>query len=108
MGLPDPDNCKDRAKFKAALLSMNEVILCGVNELERDEADAVVKHVMDKKNWTRGGDATLVKKKPAPAGDAKAPKAEPDAPSDALGLVSDKVTVARAFIAWVFDLLQID
>lgn len=39
--------------MEAALLSMNDVLLCGFGELPRHEIDAVVEHVMDTSNWAR-------------------------------------------------------
>jgi hypothetical protein len=50
-GLPDPDICKDDAKFEAALSSMNEVLLCGFDQLSPNDKSAFVNHVRDKGNW---------------------------------------------------------
>lgn len=58
LGLPNPDTCDDPKKFAEALLSMNEVLLCGFNELLAEDAQSVVEFVMDRGNWAR-----LVKRK---------------------------------------------
>ena len=58
LGLPHPDNCSDVLKYEAALVGMNEVLLCGFTELSEDERLLVVRHVMNKNNWAR-----LTKKK---------------------------------------------
>lgn len=59
LGLPDsnPDPatclCRDPAQFESALLSMNEVLLCGLRDLSKSDRDKVVRHVMDKNNWAK-------------------------------------------------------
>ena len=61
--IPDPSvcTCSDPARFEAALLGMNEVLLCGFSELSKSDRAAVVSYVMDKRNWAR-----LVNRKPPP------------------------------------------
>jgi hypothetical protein len=58
-GLPDPDICKDDAKFEAALSSMNEVLLCGFDQLSPNDKSVFINHVRDKGNW-----ANRVNRKP--------------------------------------------
>ena len=53
-GVPNPDTCKDRAVFAAAIRSMNEVLLTGFLELGPEHAEALVTHVMDPSNWANG------------------------------------------------------
>lgn len=66
LGLPDPARCRDRRKFEKALLRMNSVALCGMQELSKADRRQVVTYVMDRSHWTFGGDADKVrKKKPA-------------------------------------------
>lgn len=57
---PDPsvNTCRDPAKFEAALLGMNEVLLCGFSELSKKDRAKIVAYAMDKNNWAR-----LVKRK---------------------------------------------
>eukprot|EP00927_Polykrikos_kofoidii_P075052 TRINITY_DN71113_c0_g1_i1.p1 TRINITY_DN71113_c0_g1~~TRINITY_DN71113_c0_g1_i1.p1 ORF type:complete len:461 (+),score=78.03 TRINITY_DN71113_c0_g1_i1:94-1476(+) len=68
LGLPDPVNCRDSKKFEAALLRMNEVTLCGVREMAKADRKKIVRHVMDKQNWTFGGAVEKVRKRPTQAG----------------------------------------
>lgn len=85
LGMPDcnPDpsvcTCSDRARFEAALLSMNEVLLCGFSELSKSDRSVVVSYVMDKRNWAR-----LVNRKP-PAADADGVKSESTADQESKG-----------------------
>ena len=58
-GLPDPDTCRDDAKFEAALSSMNEVLLCGFNQLSPEHKSIFISHVKDKDNW-----ASITRRKP--------------------------------------------
>jgi len=73
LGLTD---IEDPEKFEAALLSMNEVLLAGVGELEGEKRRLFVAHVMDRSNW-----AKLVKRKedkedePKPAAASPPPSA---------------------------------
>ena len=68
LGLPDPKECKDAELFAAAILGMNDVLLCGFEELSATDQQAFVEHVMDKEHWAR-----LVKpRKPKPAANAVA------------------------------------
>ena len=59
LGLPDSDpnpevcTCMDAAKFESALLSMNEVLFCGFNELPQHDREKVIVHIMDKANWAK-------------------------------------------------------
>ena len=53
LGLPDPDVNGDAEQFETALLSMNEVLLCGFSELDAELRRAVCDYVMDKGNWAR-------------------------------------------------------
>lgn len=52
-GLPDPDICKDETKFEAALSSMNEVLLCGFDQLSPNDKSAFIQHVRDRGNWAK-------------------------------------------------------
>eukprot|EP00816_Leptocylindrus_hargravesii_P011202 CAMPEP_0196823472 /NCGR_PEP_ID=MMETSP1362-20130617/87626_1 /TAXON_ID=163516 /ORGANISM="Leptocylindrus danicus, Strain CCMP1856" /LENGTH=362 /DNA_ID=CAMNT_0042203353 /DNA_START=1 /DNA_END=1090 /DNA_ORIENTATION=- len=58
LGLPDPTTCTDSALFADALSGMNEVLICGFDELDEDRKCLVLQHVMEKSNW-----AKLVKRK---------------------------------------------
>lgn len=51
LGLPDPDECDDPEQFSHALLSMNEVSLCGFSGLPEDDKATFVEYVMDKTHW---------------------------------------------------------
>lgn len=53
LGLPSPKLCHDTAEFEAALLKMNQVLLCGFSELSANERAAVVAYVMNEDNWAR-------------------------------------------------------
>ena len=53
MGLPDPEECDDPEQFEKALVSMNEVLLCGFSALPRENKAAMIEHVMDKENWAK-------------------------------------------------------
>lgn len=52
-GVPDPDKCKDVNQFIRAISSMNEVLICGFNELSLENKLMVVAKVMNKENWAR-------------------------------------------------------
>ena len=68
LGSPEAE---DPAAFEAALLSMNEVLLSGVEELEPEIRQLLVRHVMDPTKWAalqhsapfsaRGGMGTLTR-----------------------------------------------
>ena len=71
LGLPDPVENKDENGFATAISSMNEVLLCGFNQLTKKQKKEFCKFVMDKSNW-----AKLVTKKggvpqPSPKSTAK-------------------------------------
>lgn len=68
LGLPDPAKCRDRRKFEGALRRMNEVSLNGMEDLAPADRKKLVSYVMDKANWTFGGDTGKVRKKPAAGG----------------------------------------
>ena len=67
LGSPEAE---DPAAFEAALLSMNEVLLSGVEELEPEIRQLLVRHVMDPAMWA----ALQVKKIVAPRGAGGADK----------------------------------
>ena len=67
LGSPEAE---DPAAFEAALLSMNEVLLSGVEELEPEIRQLLVRHVMDPTTWA----ALQVKKIVAPSGAGAADK----------------------------------
>ena len=52
-GVPDPDKCKDVNQFISAIGSMNEVLICGFNELSLEDKLSIVAKVMSKENWAR-------------------------------------------------------
>ena len=52
-GVPDPDKCKDVNQFINAVASMNEVLICGFNELSLEDKLSIVAKVMNKENWAR-------------------------------------------------------
>jgi len=62
LGLPDPAKYRDHKHFEKALLRMNEVSLCGVNDLAAAQRKKVAKYVMDKTHWSFGGAVDKVKK----------------------------------------------
>ena len=68
-GLPDPASpLTTPALVEAALLQLNEVLLCGVGELSDEDRAAFVAHCMDKGHW-----AKLTKRRaPPPAAPAGA------------------------------------
>lgn len=92
LGLTDPD---DSAQVEKALLSMNEVLLCGFSDLSENDKNAVVTHVMEKNedgkyaNW-----AKLVKRKKKT--DAAIVTTETAAPSDSREVVPQGYHVPRA------------
>ena len=49
-GLPDPNKCQDRKKFAEAIASMNEVLICGFNELNENQKEIIVSHIMNEAN----------------------------------------------------------
>jgi len=55
LGLPDCSDpaATDAAAVEVALASMNEVLLCGFDELDAAARAAVVAHCSDKKHWAR-------------------------------------------------------
>jgi len=61
MGLPDPSRCRDGKQFLAACERMNQLTLCGVEDLKPDQRRRFVKYLMSKKHWTFGGVAEKVK-----------------------------------------------
>ncbi|KAH8076371.1 hypothetical protein JL721_369 [Aureococcus anophagefferens] len=62
-GLPDPASpLTTPALVEAALLRLNEVLLCGVGELSDEDRAAFVAHCMDKGHW-----AKLTKRRAPPA-----------------------------------------
>ena len=67
LGSPEAE---DPAAFEAALLSMNEVLLSGIEELEPEIRQLLVRHVMDPTKWA----ALQVKKIVAPRGAGGADK----------------------------------
>jgi hypothetical protein len=69
LGSPEAE---DPTAFEAALLSMNEVLLSGVEELEPEIRQLLVRHVMDPTKWA----ALQVKKIVAPRGGGAADKAK--------------------------------
>lgn len=52
-GLPDTEICKDPKMFEMALLSMNEILFSGLQELSKEDKDLVVEYVMKKENYAR-------------------------------------------------------
>jgi len=72
--------------FLKRLLSLNEVLFCGLNELDDAQRAEIVTHVMDRGNWAQygRGKATLAGTGPSPSTPKKspakiAPKTEPKA-----------------------------
>lgn len=63
MGLPDPSTCRDAKQFLAACERMNQLTLCGVEELKPAHRNKFVKYLMSKKHWTFGGVTEKVKKR---------------------------------------------
>lgn len=53
MGLPNPAECQDPKSFEQALLAMNEMLFCGLDELDEISTAKVVAHVMDQSHWAR-------------------------------------------------------
>jgi hypothetical protein len=53
MGLPNPDECHDPQSFEKALLAMNEMLFCGLEELDESGTAKVVAHVMNKGLWAK-------------------------------------------------------
>ena len=51
--MPDPDVCKDPAIFISALLQMNEILLCGVDELNEEQQQLFAKAAMKKSTWAK-------------------------------------------------------
>ncbi|KNC79551.1 hypothetical protein SARC_08051 [Sphaeroforma arctica JP610] len=51
LGLPDHGVCKDPAKFATAVLSMNEVLLQGLDELPEDCKREFCEYIMVQDNW---------------------------------------------------------
>lgn len=60
LGLPDPTTTTndDPVLFADALSGMNEVLICGFDELSEEKRRMILGHVMEKSNW-----AKLVKRK---------------------------------------------
>lgn len=54
-GLPNPHVTPDPAEFERALLSMNDVLFCGFDELTVERRARVVAAFMDTSSWASGG-----------------------------------------------------
>ena len=54
-GLPNPHVTPDPAEFELALLSMNDVLFCGFDELTVERRARVVAAFMDTSSWASGG-----------------------------------------------------
>jgi hypothetical protein len=52
-GLPDSTYTNDPNEFKIALYNMNEVIICGLNELSENEQDILIGYIMIKSNYAK-------------------------------------------------------
>eukprot|EP00227_Mantoniella_beaufortii_P010621 CAMPEP_0197600484 /NCGR_PEP_ID=MMETSP1326-20131121/33368_1 /TAXON_ID=1155430 /ORGANISM="Genus nov. species nov., Strain RCC2288" /LENGTH=258 /DNA_ID=CAMNT_0043167591 /DNA_START=51 /DNA_END=824 /DNA_ORIENTATION=- len=50
-GVPHPSRCQDPEQFEAALLSMNDVLLCGFCDLSAEDKRKVAAHVMVTDHW---------------------------------------------------------
>jgi hypothetical protein len=91
LGLTDPD---DPAQVAKALLSMNEVLLCGFSELSEEEKNAFVAHVTEKnENGEYANWAKLVKRKKK--NDAALVAPETAQPSDSREVVPQGYHVPR-------------
>ena len=55
MGFPTPEteDFADKLKFGRAFASMNQVLLCGFDELPKDKQEQVIDHAMNKDHWAR-------------------------------------------------------
>ena len=73
LGLPGED-CRDPAKFEAAIQAMQQLAFCGFTELSPEDRAQVVSHLMDRENYAR---RTVKSQAKVPYGSAGAAAAGP-------------------------------
>ena len=90
-GLPDPDTCQDESKFEDALLRMNEVLFCGLDELGPEDRSAIVRYCMDKGNY-----AAVKNRKTPPAEAASAARSSSSSSSNSSSAISQGASASAA------------
>jgi hypothetical protein len=59
LGLPDPEAADDPVAFHEAVMSMQQITMCGFDQLAQEDQETFVAHLMDKTHWAKANKLSL-------------------------------------------------